>query len=43
MDSEYTQLMYIGIGRNEDSTSWEYEYDKTDILGFTNFYEQNSD
>lgn len=39
MDSEYTQLMYIGIGRNEDSTSWEYEYDKTDIPGFTNFYE----
>ena len=39
MDSEYTQLMYVGIGRNEDSTSWEYEYDKTDIPGFTNFYE----
>ncbi len=39
MDSDYTELMYVGIGRYENSTTWEWDYNKIDIPGFTNFYE----
>lgn len=39
MDTQYTEIMYIGVGRSEESTTWEYEYDMTSIPGFTNFYE----
>lgn len=38
MDPDYTELMYIGIGRSdENSTNWEFEYDKNDIPGFIDF------
>ncbi len=39
MDSQYQQLIYIGIGRERDANTWTFEVDVNNIPGFIDFYE----
>ena len=39
MDSQYQQLIYVGIGRERDAKTWTFEVDVNNIPGFIDFYE----
>ena len=39
MDTQYQQLIYVGIGRERDAKTWTFEVDVNNIPGFIDFYE----
>ena len=40
MDSNYSQLIYVAVGRKRNSNTWQFNQEDEKIPGFIEFYDQ---